>query len=640
MRTLIVFILSCYIFSLRAAAQVCTGSLGKPVINIDFGMGQNPGSPLNSGITSYQYTSQQCYDDGFYSIRNAVGNCPLSNWHQLNSDHTRNGAGYFMMVNAAVPGAVIYSDTAKNLCGNTTYEFSAWLLNLNKSVTCGGNPMKPNITFSVSTLTDTVLQTYNTGDIPVTAIPEWKPFGFLFTTPANTGDLIFILYNNAPGGCGNDFALDDINFKPCGPLLALLVDGNASQSNSFCTGTAASFDLSCNVSGNINNPAYQWQQSTDSLNFTDIAGANGINYVLNFPANATSGKYYYRMRLLQNGQSINCSVYSDPVVFRIDPLPTGSIVSNNPVCENTTLHLSLTTATLDFWTLPSGQIISQATLSLQNMNQGMAGKYYANLKSNYGCVRKDSISIIINPAPSVSVSFSDSTICSGTAVDLHASGADDYLWSPSQYLNDVTVAEPVATTIDSTRFMVIGTNAFSCADTAYIKINAIKKPIVNAGPDRVVITGQSIPLHAFIQGDFSSFKWMPSAFIDNIFSLDPMVNPVTESEFILSADALRGCGTSFDSTIVRVFNDLYIPNSFTPNNDGKNDRWRISALDAFSGISVIVFNRNGRAVFETKNILQSWDGTFKGVPLAAGNYVYMITIPGRQPLRGNLLLVR
>ncbi|MEJ7609962.1 MAG: gliding motility-associated C-terminal domain-containing protein [Ferruginibacter sp.] len=622
-----------------ANGQLCSGSLGKPVINIDFGKGPNPGPPLSTSVTGYQYSAQECYDDGIYSIRNSISNCPLRNWQVVYFDHTRNGSGYCMFINAAYQADLFYTDTAKNLCGNTTYELAAWFLNLNKSFTCNGNPIKPNISFSVSTTAGAVLQTYNTGDISTTTEPVWKQFGFLFTTPPNTGNIIFKMYNNAAGGCGNDFALDDITFRPCGPMLTVSVNGSAS-SISFCEGNANSYNLSCNISGNLNNPSYQWQQSTDSINYADIPGATAVNYIKNFAANALPGKYYYRMALLQNGQSVNCSVFSLPVVFRIDPLPFGVLSSNSPICEKAILQLLVTGDPVIFWTLPSGQTMSGNPLRLPGMNHALEGKYYVQLKAPSGCEKTDSVTVVMNPAPIAVVSFTDSTVCSAVPVNFQAWGGIDYLWSPSTRLNSSVLPDPVATAVDSTIFRVIVKNVYLCADTAYINLNTIKKPVVNAGPDRTVIIGTPVRINAQVTGNISGFNWISSAYLDDPFSLHPVVNPPAEMKFLLTAEAIRGCGMSLDTVNVKVFDDIYIPNVFTPNNDGRNDTWRIPSLDAYSGISVSVFSRYGQKVFETNNLQQGWDGKFKGEKLFGGNYIYMISIPGRQPIRGNLLLLR
>jgi hypothetical protein len=203
--------------SATANSQLCTGSLGDPVVNITFGSGRNPGPALASGKTNYQYASNACPVNGDYTILNQGIECNYG-WHVLQSDHSGEPEGYFMLADASFEPGDFYVDTVTTLCANTTYEFSAWMLNMKKVI----QGIRPNITFSIETSDGTVLKTYNTGDIPVQDVVTWKQFGFYFTTPESVSKIVLRMRNNAPGGDGNDLAIDDITFRvvlPSAPAL-------------------------------------------------------------------------------------------------------------------------------------------------------------------------------------------------------------------------------------------------------------------------------------------------------------------------------------------------------------------------------------------------------------------------------------
>src|SRR5437867_856104 len=104
------FIVSLFFIS-YSNAQLCQGSLGDPIINITFGNGANPGAPLSAATTSYQYASNDCPNDGFYTVRNNTLNCFNSTWHTVNNDHTGDANGYFMLINASVQPGAFYLDT-------------------------------------------------------------------------------------------------------------------------------------------------------------------------------------------------------------------------------------------------------------------------------------------------------------------------------------------------------------------------------------------------------------------------------------------------------------------------------------------------------------------------------------------------
>jgi gliding motility-associated-like protein len=91
-------------------------------------------------------------------------------------------------------------------------------------------------------------------------------------------------------------------------------------------------------------------------------------------------------------------------------------------------------------------------------------------------------------------------------------------------------------------------------------------------------------------------------------------------------------------------NDIYIPNAFSPNNDGINDRFKISLSSSFRDISVQVFGRWGNAVFAAKGNTIYWDGTLKGTRLPTGVYIYTLTYSDasgeRKNRKGTITLIR
>jgi len=93
--------------------------------------------------------------------------------------------------------------------------------------------------------------------------------------------------------------------------------------------------------------------------------------------------------------------------------------------------------------------------------------------------------------------------------------------------------------------------------------------------------------------------------------------------------------------MVKVVAGIFVPTAFTPNNDGRNDYWRIPYLDPLQGATVSVFNRYGQLVYQAAGTAVSWDGTFKGIPQNTGTYVYLIQFKDGTPdMKGTFTLVR
>ena len=162
-------------------AQICEGSLGDPVVNITFGAGSAFTLPLDANVTTYRYFSGLCPDDGFYNIASQSLGCFGGSWHNVVQDHTPNDMnGNMMLVNASLQPGDFYTQKVTGLCGGTTYEFAAFILNILKNNACNLSGIDPIITFTIENLSGEIIRTYTTGNIAETENPEWKQFGFFF----------------------------------------------------------------------------------------------------------------------------------------------------------------------------------------------------------------------------------------------------------------------------------------------------------------------------------------------------------------------------------------------------------------------------------------------------------------------------
>lgn len=341
-------------------AQLCSGSLGDPVVKIDFGQGTaTHGAALAPGTTSYSNVSDDFPRDGSYTVENTTAGAGNVWWST--TDHTGNSGGYMMVVNASVLKTdYFYKSTVTGLCPGTTFEFAAWITNLLRT----NDISPPNITFTILTTSGDTLATYNTGTIPLTPSgPVWKQYGTYFKTPAGVSDVVIQMTNNSAGGApANDLALDDITFRPCGPVVSSsFISGNSSSlTQNACAGTNQSYTLSSTVSaGGYTNPVYQWQVNTGST-WANIAGATTTTYVVNFQP-AVTGVYKYRLLTSEaaNSGTASCQVASNELTLTIADTPTAAFTladNTNANClvntvdfkDVSTSALAITTRSWDF----------------------------------------------------------------------------------------------------------------------------------------------------------------------------------------------------------------------------------------------------------------------------------------------------
>lgn len=629
------------ISAVAANAQLCQGSLGDPVVKITFGAGSNPGLPLSAATTSYNFNSGTCPNDGFYTVANSTFACFGDSWHSLSQDHTGDPNGYFMLVNASFSPGDFYVDTVRGLCANTTFEYAAWVINVLKTSACGGQGIKPNLTFSIEKTDGTLLQSFQTGDINADASPIWKQYGFFFQTPPGVTDVVVRIRNNAPGGCGNDLALDDITFRPCGPkIIASIGITDTVSIKNICDDDLNSYTLKGIVSQGYNNPAYQWQRSTNGVIWTDIPGATGITYTR---TPTPIGTYLYRLAAAELGNigSSKCRIVSNTVTIKVVGKPIPNAVSNSPVCEGAVLGLAATGGQNYNWTGPDNYSANGSSVNIANITQNAAGRYFVKVTTVDGCTQTDSTDVIIVPKP-IANAGSDAGICEGNSVTLQGSGNGIYLWEPGNSLSADHIANPVATPADSTIYKLLVTdNSTGCKDSDYVAVNVYRIPTANAGPDKTMVQGDATTLSGSAFGTSVVINWSPAIYISNINILQPIVSPPNDTTYTLTVQSQLGCGLASDDVFVKVFKKVGVPNAFSPNKDGINDTWRLEAIDAYPDADVRVFNRYGQLVFITKSNTKLWDGTYNNLPLPVGTYYYVIDLKyGLPKLSGWVALLR
>ena len=198
---------------LGTCTSICHGSLGDNIYpNGDFGSGIPNVIPVNPGLApGYIYQTNPPPNDGYYSIANSTtpwGWFAADKWINI-EDNGPEPNGYMMVVNASYPPGMFFQSTVA-VCEGTLYEFSVDVINIFESYFTG--TIYPNLTFMI----DNVAYC-ETGDI--SNDEQWHTVRFSFTTAPGQTSLLLGMRNNAPGGYGNDLAIDNISFRACGPKL-------------------------------------------------------------------------------------------------------------------------------------------------------------------------------------------------------------------------------------------------------------------------------------------------------------------------------------------------------------------------------------------------------------------------------------
>lgn len=625
MRSALLLTTAFLLAALPVFSQLCTGSLGDPVVHITFGSGGTQGNAIPSASTTYGFRSSDCPDDGWYTIRNSTSACFGNTWHSVAEDHTPGDvSGHMMVVNASFQPGVFYLDTVRGLCANTTYELAAWVMNVLRNTACGGAGIDPILTFQIETVTGQVLATYVTGSILETASPDWKQYGHFFTTTAISTSVVIRISNNAPGGCGNDILLDDITFRPCGPQVNATLSITGDTTAEFCEGNPTSYLIQSAASTGYSNPVYQWQVSVNGGAFTDIPGANNNTYLRD---STGDGEYRYRLSM---AESVNigvnsCRVASNMITFTVNPLPVPGLSDTTTGCAETDLLLDASGGTIYEWFGPNGFTASGQNITVPDLQPADAGLYRVMVTTDKGCSDGDSTIVVVYPAV-VPFASGGTSVCEGVPVRLNATGGVQYEWTPASGLSSPTIADPVALPSDTMQYQVKVYNVFGCFDTASVTVNIWKKPKAMAGPDKRMLEGETVLLEGAAEGTQVRYFWTPPNNLDNTFILTPTAGPTVNTTYTLHVVSDLGCGTATDNVFVRVYKQVKIPNAFSPNGDGINDDWKILNLETYPESVLQVFNRHGQQVYYSRGYSRNWNGTFNGKPLPVGTYYYVIDL--------------
>ena len=203
--------------SSRAQPNDCV--LKPPLVTIHFGQG--PVQDINtSPLPNYDRVSSGCPTDGHYAFSSTTPGCFYGDWFNLTEDHTPGDKnGNMMIVNAFPGGGTFLTHTIGGLRSHTTYELAIWVINVCRLHICCSD-LSPTIHVLLHTKQGKKIAGFFITDLEQTETPRWKKYNAFFTLPAGEREIILSMEDNAIGGCGNDFALDDITVRECVPSVA------------------------------------------------------------------------------------------------------------------------------------------------------------------------------------------------------------------------------------------------------------------------------------------------------------------------------------------------------------------------------------------------------------------------------------
>ncbi len=369
--------------------------------------------------------------------------------------------------------------------------------------------------------------------------------------------------------------------------------------------------------------------NSDSLSLSAPAGFTGFEWspaynisslttqaVQVFPAIDTS-------YMLKAEKTPGCFAY-DTVRISVRNSPPVNLGPDKSFCSGDSLVLDAGPGFTSYnWN--HGPITRQITVR-------QPGSFLVHATAANGCMSSDTLvvpNVYTNPLVNLGA---DSPVCQGEIKQLSIpAGFVSYLWNTGSTAMNINASTPG-------NYWVTVTDNRNCKGTDTLIITAtLPLPSHFLPPDTSLCAYSTLLLSP--QGIFNSYNWSTGALTRNI----TIANPGHYSLEVMNNSGCKGR----DTIIVlpkQCQEGFFIPSGFTPNNDGKNDRFRPLLFGAVEQYAFSIYNRWGERIFHSNQVQQGWDGKVGGLPIDSNVFIWQCTFKFKdQPLefrKGSVVLIR
>ena len=335
-----------------------------------------------------------------------------------------------------------------------------------------------------------------------------------------------------------------------------------------------------------------------------------------------------------------CGIFKDTVsITYVAPLaPAFDLGPDTLLCPKQVFSLdaTLTGATAYAWgqglTSGGGPIGTAAQLSITN-----PGLYWVFVTYTGGCEVTDTVEVSYRGDKPLD--FNDTAICQGSTLTLDADfGTGTYNWSaiPPQRDDQNQTGQSTYFVYRAGKYAVTATVG-QCVYTDTLNVKFDDSLRVSMIKDTTLCNGEDFLLE--VKGNADMYAWQDS-------SHSTAYRPMQSGIYTVVAG--NGCGkdtlmATVDFTACAC--QLWLPNAFTPDGDGRNDSFRPLHACEMSDFQMNIYDRYGELVFRSLNIDAAWDGTFHGSKVSSGTYVWMVhyfNTATKQPVfrKGTVMVIR
>lgn len=357
---------------------------------------------------------------------------------------------------------------------------------------------------------------------------------------------------------------------------------------------------------------FQWSPSVNMINATTATPAVS-------PLSTT--KYYVDL------DTEGCK-NRDSVLVRVVDHVTLSVMNDTTICRADTIQLHVSSDGLQYSWQPQAQIINPLVKNPLVFTSPVVTSYLVTAVIG-GCSDTKSIDVNTIPYPLANAG-ADTMICYNTAAQLHGStDGNSWAWSPTTTLSNAGQLNPMANpSAPFTSYILTAFDIRGCPKPGRDTVLVTMLPKINpfAGRDTAVVINQPLQMNASGGVDYI---WTPARDLSNALIQNPIATfaePSAGMRYKVFVYNEAGCfdTASFKVTVYATGPTVFVPTGFTPNDDGRNDVLRPTAVGMKYIQNFSVFNRWGQVVFTTTTNGAGWDGRINGQYQGTNSYVWMV----------------
>ncbi|HEV3324136.1 MAG TPA: gliding motility-associated C-terminal domain-containing protein [Puia sp.] len=380
-----------------------------------------------------------------------------------------------------------------------------------------------------------------------------------------------------------------------------------------------------------------------------------------------TGSYYAVVTDIQGYSTVTDTIVINSPVTAAPSISITATEDSTPVCTPVTFTAAVNNpgSGAGYQWMVSGVPVGSDSTTYSNNLFADGDQVYCILTAPDGCAgpvadTSNKIRMGINPEGAASVTIAASpkrSICTGqtiafTATVMNGSANPAFEWlvnGDSTGDDSSSFTRSNFSNNDVVTCLITSDDVCGLAKSNSIPLIVSIPPVIEPGQIFTIPRGGNLTLDPVVSGSVDTWAWSPGSWLSDSTIADPVADPPASVTYTLMVAANGGCGDTA-TILVDVFTPLAIPNAFSPNGDGRNDRFYVLGGPINSVVETFdVFNRWGQPVFMAHNTAPGdaaagWDGRVNGSPAPSGTYVYVVVMrfatESRQMYKGTVEVIR